>query len=144
MSQQQQFEKPPVPYGCVCMWAQSCLTPCNIMDYSLPGSYVHGILQARILDWVAISCSRGSSWARDRTCIFCISCIGRHILYHWTTWNAPPSPYPQTMKKKKEKIWFATWSLHGETHQWTSCAHTHRFQSAYWVLTFKHEYTAQN
>ena len=41
--------------------AQSCLTPCNPMDCSLPGSSVHGILQARILEWVAISYSRGSS-----------------------------------------------------------------------------------
>ena len=47
---------------------------------------VHRILQARILEWVAISFSRGSSRPRDRTCI---SCIGRQILYHWATWEAP-------------------------------------------------------
>ena len=47
--------------------AQSCLTLCDPMDYSLPGSSVHGILQARILEWVAISFSRGSSQPRDRT-----------------------------------------------------------------------------
>ena len=41
--------------------AQSCLTICNPMDYSLPGSSVHGILQARMLEWVAIPFSRGSS-----------------------------------------------------------------------------------
>ena len=41
--------------------AQSCLTLCDPMDYSLPGSSVHGILQARILEWVAISYNRGSS-----------------------------------------------------------------------------------
>ena len=40
---------------------QSCLTLCDPMDCSLPGSSVHGILQARILEWVAISLSRGSS-----------------------------------------------------------------------------------
>ena len=39
--------------------AQSCLTLCDTMDYSLPGSSVHGILQARMLEWVAISFSRG-------------------------------------------------------------------------------------
>ena len=44
--------------------------------------------QARILEWVAFSSSRGSSPPRDRTCISCISCIGRQILYHWTTWEA--------------------------------------------------------
>ena len=46
---------------------QSCLTLCNPMDCSPPGSSVHGILQARILEWVAISFSRGSSQPRDRT-----------------------------------------------------------------------------
>ena len=45
--------------------AQSCLTPCNPMDWSPPGSSVHGILQARILEWVAISFSRGSSQPRN-------------------------------------------------------------------------------
>ena len=44
---------------------QSCLTLCNPMDYSSPGSSVHGILQTRILEWVAISFSRGSSQPRD-------------------------------------------------------------------------------
>ena len=47
--------------------AQSCLTRSNPVDCSLPGSAVHGILQARILEWVAISFSRGSSPPRDRT-----------------------------------------------------------------------------
>ena len=46
---------------------QSCLTLCNPMDCSLPGSSVHGILQARILEWVAMPSSRGSSWPRDWT-----------------------------------------------------------------------------
>ena len=46
---------------------QSCLTPCNPMDCSLPRSSIHGILQARVLEWVAISFSRGSSWPRDQT-----------------------------------------------------------------------------
>ena len=45
--------------------AQSCLTLCDPMDCSLPGSSVHGILQGRILEWVAILFSRGSSWLRD-------------------------------------------------------------------------------
>ena len=50
--------------------AQSCLTLCNPMDCSLPGSSVHGILQA--MEWVAIPFSRGSSPPRDRTCVSCI------------------------------------------------------------------------
>ena len=56
------------------------------MDCSSPGSSVHGILQARILVWVAVSFSRGSSWPRDQTCS---SCIDRWILYRWSTWEAP-------------------------------------------------------
>ena len=50
---------------CVCV-VQSCLILCNPMDYSLPDSSAHGILQARILKWVAIPFSRGSSQPRDR------------------------------------------------------------------------------
>ena len=49
---------------------QSCLTFCNPMDCGPPGSSVHGILQARVLEWVAVPSSRGSSPPRDRTCIF--------------------------------------------------------------------------
>ena len=62
--------------------AHLCLTLCDPMDCSLPGSSVHGISQARILEWFAISYSRGSSRPRDQTYIFCISCIGSWILYH--------------------------------------------------------------
>ena len=47
--------------------AQWCPTLCNSMDYSPPGFSVHGILQARILEWVVMPFSRGSSWPRDRT-----------------------------------------------------------------------------
>ena len=47
-----------------------------------------GVSQARILEWVAMSCSRGSSWPKDRTHATCISCNGRYILYHWAIWEA--------------------------------------------------------
>ena len=53
-------------YACV-LHAQSCLTLCDPMDYTPPGSSVHGILQARTLEWVSISSSRGSSWPKDWT-----------------------------------------------------------------------------
>ena len=53
------------------------------MDCSPSGSSVHGIFQARTLEWVAISYSRGSSPPSDLTWISCVSCIGRWILYHW-------------------------------------------------------------
>ena len=56
------------------------------MNCSLPGSSVHGVSQARIMEGVAISFSRGSSQPNDQTCI---SCIGRQVLYHPATWEAP-------------------------------------------------------
>ena len=53
--------------------AQSCLTLCGPMDRSPPGSSVHGIFQARILEWFAISFSRASFWLRDRIWVSCIA-----------------------------------------------------------------------
>ena len=58
---------------CMCSVAHSCPTFCNPMDRSPPGSSIHGIVQARILEWVVISFSRGSSSPRDLTCISCIA-----------------------------------------------------------------------
>jgi len=52
------------------------------MDYNPPGSSFHGILQVRIVEWVAMSSSRGSSQPRDQTHISYISCVGRLVLYH--------------------------------------------------------------
>ena len=66
--------------------AQSCPTLCDPVDCSPPGSSAHGILQARILEWVAISFSRGSSWPRDQTQVSCIA--GRHFNL-WATREAP-------------------------------------------------------
>ena len=65
--------------------AQSCLTLCDPMDCSLPGPFVHGIFQARVLVWVTISFSRGSSWPRDRTWV---SCIAGQCLTIWATREA--------------------------------------------------------
>ena len=62
--------------------AQSCLTLCDPRDCSPPGSSVHGIFQARVLEWVAISFSRGSSQLRDWTLVSCIA--GRHFTI-WAT-----------------------------------------------------------
>ena len=73
---------------CVCEHAQSCLTLCNAMDCSLLSSSVHEILQARIVEKVAISTSRGSSQTRDQTHISYVSCIGMQILYHCITWES--------------------------------------------------------
>ena len=71
------------------------------MDCSPPGSSVHGILQAKILEWVTISFSRGSSHSKDRTCI---SCICRLILYCWDTREAPS--------------WFQFSSVQSLSHVW--------------------------
>ena len=68
---------------------KSCMILCDLMDCSLPDSSVLGVFQARILEWIAISFSRGSSRPRYQTHV---SCTGRRILYHWANWEAPSFP----------------------------------------------------
>ena len=65
--------------------SQLCLTLCRHMDCSLPGYSVHGILQARILEYVAVPFSRGSSQPRDQTQV---SCIAGRFLNTIATWEA--------------------------------------------------------
>ena len=74
-------------YACMSV-AQSRRSVCVPMDCSLPGSSVHGIFRARILEWVAMYFSRGSPQPREGTHVSCISCSGRQILYHWATWES--------------------------------------------------------
>ena len=69
--------------------SQTCLTIWDGVNCRPLGSSVHGIFEAKLLEWVAISCSRGSSWPRDQTHLSRISCLGRWILYHWASWEAP-------------------------------------------------------
>ena len=69
-------------YACVLNCFKSCQTLCDLMDCSLPHSSAHGILQARILEWVAISFSRRSLWPRRWTCISYVSC-------HWQAGSLP-------------------------------------------------------
>ena len=64
--------------------SQLCPTLCNPMEFSPPGSSVHGILQVRILEWVAIPFSRGPSWPRDQTQVSCIA--GRFFMV-WEAWT---------------------------------------------------------
>ena len=59
-----------------------CVVYVRVWDWGTPGSSVHGISQARILEQVAISFSRGSSQPRDQTYISQASCIGSRVLYH--------------------------------------------------------------
>ena len=61
---------------------QLCLTLCDPLDCSLPGSSVHGILQARTLEWVAVPSSRGFSQPGDGTHVSYVYCISRQVLYH--------------------------------------------------------------
>ena len=67
--------------------AQSCLTLCDPMDCSPPGSSVHGTLQARILEWIAVLSSRGSSRPRDRARISYVSC------FVWQVGSLPLAPH---------------------------------------------------
>ena len=71
---------------CMCVLSPAL---CDPMDRSLSGSSVHGILQAKILEWVAISYSRGSSWPRDWTHISWVSCIAGKVF----TTVAPGKPW---------------------------------------------------
>ena len=79
--------------------AQSRPILCDPMDGHVPGSFVHGILQARILEWVAISSSRGSSQCRDQTHISCVSC----------TFAAEPTGKPM---RKHQRLPASNYSFH--------------------------------
>ena len=73
----------------MCMFNHSAVSLCDPMNCSPPGSSVHRIFQARILEGVAISHSRASSKPKESTHVSCIFCISMWILYHHTTWEAP-------------------------------------------------------
>ena len=70
-------------HACMCAKPfQSCLTLCDTLDCSPPGSFVHGIFQARVLEWVTVCFSGGSSQPKDLTCVSCISCTaGGFFIY---------------------------------------------------------------
>ena len=76
--------------------AQSCPTLCNPMNCSPPGSSVHGILQPRILEWVAMPSSRGSSWLRDRT---------------WVSWLADRFFTLWATRETLNRSFYFTWGL---------------------------------
>ena len=71
---------------------QLCPTLCNPLGCSPPGFSVHGILQARIPEWVAMPTSRGSSRPRDRTCVFFVSYIGRWVFCFFVFFFLPLVP----------------------------------------------------
>ena len=101
------------PWSTCCLVTQSCLTFCDPMDYSPPGSSVHGIFQARILEWVVIPFSRGLLIQGSNLHIL----LGRHILYHWDTWGTLGSTWccPNALYGPMDKGWEGR---HGGQHCW--------------------------
>ena len=83
-------------YVCMLSCVSDSLRP---YDHSLPGCSVHEILHARILEWVTMPSSRGSSWPRDW---ICVSCIGRQVLYHE---DHLESPISKTLTTQGNKQW---------------------------------------
>ena len=92
---------------CVCEVAQSCPTLCDPMDCSLTGSSVHGIFQARVLEWVAISFSRGSSPPRNRTPV---SRIAGRCFTVWATRNSGGMLYGNSasLRETRQIVLFLT------------------------------------
>ena len=80
--------------------AQSCLTLCNPMDCSLPGAFIHGIFQAKILEWVATSFSRRSSWPKDWTQ------VSRIVGTCFTVWATISSCCTETFKMHNAPLCF--------------------------------------
>ena len=115
----------PIPRGTLrCLWCSSTcsvpqlgLTRCDPKDSSPPGSSVPGIFQARILEWAAVSSSRGSFLPRVQTHISCVSCIGRWILYHCAPWEAP-SKWVKLSPLTGTPITQLSWSLSCGTRGW--------------------------
>ena len=93
---------------CLLVWLrakslQSCPTLWDPMDCSPPGSSVHGILQARKLEWVIIPCSRGSSWPRKWTHLSYVSCIAGGFFTTSATWETPTPRY--IYKRTENRDW---------------------------------------
>ena len=86
-----------IPLEVEVLVAQLCPTLCNPMDCSPPGSSVHGILQARTVEWVAMPSSRGSSWPRDQRVSLTqgprVPCIAGRFFAIWATREASLFPY---------------------------------------------------
>ena len=76
---------------------QSCLTLCYPMDFSLPGSSVHGLLQAKILEWIAMYSFRDYSQPRSNPSLLCV--------LHWQESSLPLAPPRFCIKFKKKKIY---------------------------------------
>ena len=84
-----------VHQGCVCSVAEFCPTLCDPMDCSSSGSPVHRVSQARMLEWVAVSYSRGPSWPGDQAWVPCGSCTGRRVLTTVPPGEPSPGYWPE-------------------------------------------------
>ena len=93
------------PFLVHCVCVQSCPTLWDPMNCSLPGSFCHGITQARILECVVISYSRGSPQPRDLARISCVSCTGSQILYHCATSEDWTLPYTLLNQGRLAEVW---------------------------------------
>ena len=117
---------------CVCVLSQSFPTLCNPRKWCQPGSSVHRILPARILEWVAIFFSRGSSQPGDQTHISCISCIGRSVLYHEPP-GKPPNLIPIFIFKGFQR--YIIGEGNGNSLQ-CSCLENPRGGGAWWAAVY--------
>ena len=93
------------------------------MDCSPAGSSVHWSLQTRILEYVAISISRGSSQPRDRTCISYVLCIGRRDLYYQRHLETPGKKYNEQNKTEKDYRYREQTSGHQRGDGWKNGKH---------------------
>ena len=92
------------------------------MDCILPGSSVQGIFQTRILEWIAISFSKGSSRPEDGTHFSCISCMGRHVSWHWAMKETQQESWAAYNNRNvffssggwRFKVWMPAWLGSGE------------------------------
>ena len=111
-------------WGCfveLCSFAQSCPTLCDPMDIGRPGSNVHEIFQARIMEWVTISFSRVSSQPRNRTSVSCVSCIAGRSFTHWAIREAQTedlSVFLILQSKPTATDLFSPQDFHGSVKQW--------------------------
>ena len=106
-----------------CLVSQSCPTLCNPKDCSPPGSSVHGISQARILEWGAISSSRESSRPRDQTRISCVPCTAGRFFTCWALGEAPEGTKEKMAFQADGETFSKTWrekamAPHSSTLAW--------------------------
>ena len=113
------------------MVTKLCLTLCNPMDGSPPCYSVHGILQARILEWVAIPFSRGSSQPRDRTHVSCLA--GRFFT------TEPPGRHPTMLYLK---IFFFFFFIYAYLTAFSFFLLSHPFKKIYYILILLFIYLA--